>query len=98
MSKNGPPGRLTIQVWDRPTRVFHWSLVVLVILGLVTSEAEGVLFWTHLAAGYGVLGLLVFRIFWGFLGTRHARFAEFLHPCSRPLSRVGLPTRSGLLF
>jgi len=82
MSKNAPPGTLSIQVWDRPTRVFHWSLVVLVILGLVTSEAEGVLFWTHLAAGYGVLGLLVFRIFWGFLGTRHARFAEFLRPWS----------------
>jgi len=68
----------SIRVWDLPTRVFHWSLVVLTVLALITSEADGVLFWAHLAAGYGIMGLVVFRLVWGIVGTRHARFSDFV--------------------
>ncbi|NQU61903.1 MAG: cytochrome b/b6 domain-containing protein [Rhodospirillales bacterium] len=70
----------TIRVWDMPTRVFHWTLGVLALLAWITAEAEGTLFWTHLAAGYGVLGLVVFRLAWGVIGTRHARFTDFVRP------------------
>lgn len=72
----------TVRVWDLPTRVFHWSLAVLALLAWITSEAEGALFWTHLAAGYGIMGLVVFRLVWGLIGTRHARFTDFVRPWS----------------
>lgn len=80
MNENDPDATPMIRVWDFPTRLFHWSLVVMVALAYVTSEAEGAWFWIHLAAGYGILGLVVFRGFWGFLGTRYARFANFVRP------------------
>ncbi|MDH5748999.1 MAG: cytochrome b/b6 domain-containing protein [Rhodospirillales bacterium] len=70
----------SIRVWDLPTRVFHWTLVVLVVLGWITGEAGDELFWTHLGVGYAVLALVVFRLAWGVLGTRHARFSDFVHP------------------
>lgn len=72
----------SIRVWDLPTRVFHWTLLVLALLAWITSEAEGNLFWTHLAAGYGVMGLVVFRLAWGVIGTPHARFTDFVRPWS----------------
>jgi len=67
-----------ILVWDRATRAFHWTLVLMVALCWLTSEAEGVLFWTHLVSGYGVLALVIFRLAWGFLGNRHALFKGFV--------------------
>ncbi|NQV83577.1 MAG: cytochrome b/b6 domain-containing protein [Rhodospirillales bacterium] len=70
----------SIKVWDMPTRAFHWSVLTLAVLAWITSEAEGALFWTHLAAGYGVMGLIVFRLVWGVIGTRHARFHQFVRP------------------
>lgn len=70
----------TIVVWDLPTRIFHWSLLALVALAFATSETEGFWFDLHLAAGYGVIALVVFRLAWGFVGTRYARFSEFVRP------------------
>jgi cytochrome b len=68
-------------VWDEPTRIFHWALVALVATAWATGEAESdFLFQLHLAAGYGVVGLLIFRVIWGFLGSRHALFADFVRP------------------
>jgi len=67
-----------ILVWDKATRVFHWTLVAMVSVCWLTSEAEGVLFWTHLFSGYGVLVLILFRISWGFLGNHHALFKDFV--------------------
>jgi cytochrome b len=69
----------TIKIWDAPTRIFHWSLLTLMVLAWITSEADGALFWTHLAVGYGVLFLIAFRFSWGVLGSRHARFSDFVH-------------------
>ncbi len=68
----------TLKVWDLPTRVFHWSLVAFSILAWITSEADGALFWLHLWAGYAVMGLATFRLIWGVIGTRHARFTAFI--------------------
>jgi cytochrome b len=70
----------TVLVWDAPTRLFHWTLVFLVALAWVTGEAEGRLFLVHQLAGYGVAVLLIFRLIWGFAGSRHARFADFVRP------------------
>ena len=63
-------------VWDLPTRLFHWSIVVLVVFAWWTYKADH-MEW-HRAAGYAVLALLAFRLFWGFFGATTARFANFL--------------------
>lgn len=76
-----PMGRTNLPVWDVPTRVFHWSLVTLVAVAWATAESESeFVFQIHLLAGYLVLGLILFRLIWGFLGTRYARFHEFVRP------------------
>ena len=65
-------------VWDLPVRIFHW-LLVLAIIGAYLSERIGVTaFRYHVWCGYAVLVLVGFRIAWGFVGTRHARFHNFV--------------------
>ncbi len=67
-----------IHVWDLPLRVFHW-LLALTILGCWLTETLGVAWmqW-HMRLGYLALGLVVFRIAWGFVGPTYARFSNFL--------------------
>ncbi|MFM8517764.1 MAG: cytochrome b/b6 domain-containing protein [Nevskiaceae bacterium] len=69
------PGKL---VWDLPVRVIHWSLLLCVIGAWLTREIEGDWFVWHTRFGYAVLLLVVTRLLWGFVGTRHARFASFV--------------------
>jgi cytochrome b len=64
------------RVWDLPTRLFHWALVVLVGLSWWTAETDRNSL--HLWLGYGVLFLLFFRILWGFTGSSTARFSAFI--------------------
>jgi len=66
-----------IYVWDVPTRIFHWSLAILVVVAWLTGEGEGASASLHRAAGAAIAGLLMFRIIWGFVGGEHARFADF---------------------
>ncbi len=66
-----------IRVWDWPVRVFHWSLAACVFIAFFTGESERFSLW-HQTLGYVAAGLLVFRLVWGFVGTRHARFASFI--------------------
>lgn len=66
-----------VRVWDVPVRVFHWLLAASFILAYVVSESEGLL-GTHVVLGYTALGLIAFRILWGFVGSRYARFSSFL--------------------
>jgi cytochrome b len=66
-----------VEVWDLPTRLFHWSLVALVVLAWLTGEEEGAAAVAHRYAGEAIAGLLVFRLAWGFVGGEHARFADF---------------------
>lgn len=67
-----------VRVWDLPTRVFHWALVV-AIVGLVTTAqiGGGAMDW-HFRFGYLVLSLLLFRLVWGFAGGHWSRFSSFL--------------------
>jgi len=70
-----------ILVWDAPTRIGHWFLVITFISSFITGDSEEQRLF-HVAAGYAVAGIFVFRIFWGIAGTRYARFASFLFtPC-----------------
>ena len=64
-----------IPVWDPFVRVFHWSLVLAGILAWSSAEAQ---VWLHERAGYLILVLVGLRILWGLVGSRHARFSDFL--------------------
>ena len=62
------------KVWDIAVRVFHWSLAAAFFVAYFTEDE---VLWLHVWAGYVVGGLIVFRILWGAIGTRHARFSDF---------------------
>ena len=64
-----------VRVWDPLVRLFHWSLVLTFFISYFTGDEENQL---HIYAGYAVLGLIVFRLIWGIIGTKHARFSDFL--------------------
>ena len=68
-----------VRVWDLPTRLFHWALVVCIV-GLVTTAQIGgnAMDW-HFRFGYSVLTLLLFRLVWGFAGGHWSRFSSFLY-------------------
>ena len=59
----------TVVVWDLPTRLFHWTLVVLVIAQWLTAEESGTMDW-HVWGGYAVLTLVLFRLLWGSSAVR----------------------------
>lgn len=72
------PSPSTIRVWDLPTRLFHWLFAVSVIGAVTTVKVGGVWMDWHLPFGIMALVLLVFRIIWGFTGSRYARFSSFV--------------------
>jgi cytochrome b len=65
-----------VLVWDLPTRVFHWLLALSFAGAFLTAESER-LRDVHVMLGYTMLGLVAFRLVWGLIGTRYARFASF---------------------
>lgn len=64
-------------VWDLPLRIFHWLLVAAIVTSWITAELGSEYMLYHLYSGYVVIGLLAFRLVWGFVGTRHAQFSQF---------------------
>src|SRR5688500_13246239 len=67
-----------VYVWDFPTRLFHWLLALMIVLLVVTGKMGGNALEWHERCGYITLGLLLFRVLWGFIGNKNARFANFL--------------------
>lgn len=66
-----------ILLWDLPTRLFHWLLVASVVAAIVTGQLGGGLIDWHGRIGLFIVGLVVFRLVWGMLGSTYARFAQF---------------------
>ena len=66
-----------ILIWDIPTRVFHWLLAVSFAGAFLTAESERYR-EIHVTLGYTLLGLIAFRLIWGFVGSRYASFRSFL--------------------
>ena len=84
----------SILVWDLPLRLFHWLLAAAFAGAFVTAESER---WrdVHVMLGYTTLALIAFRVAWGFIGTRYARFASFAFGPSRVVSYLrSLATRT----
>jgi cytochrome b len=65
----------TVKAWDPLIRVFHWSLVLFILVAFMSGDD-----WVnvHVLAGYAIAGLTGFRLLWGLLGTRNARFSSFV--------------------
>jgi cytochrome b len=76
-----------VLVWDWPVRVFHWLMVLSFAGAYLTAENER---WRllHLTLGYTMAGLVVFRLVWGWVGTHHARFANFVRGPSAVVRHV----------
>ena len=68
-----------VKIWDLATRAVHWLLVAVVLTSFLTGEDEGLAFIIHAYAGFMVLSLLVFRLGWGLIGSRHSRFSSFVY-------------------
>jgi cytochrome b len=68
--------RLSMRVWDAPTRLFHWAIVLLIAFSYVSIHYDHIA-W-HLISGYTLLALMLFRIVWGFVGSETSRFSQFL--------------------
>lgn len=65
-------------IWDLPLRIFHWSFAFTVLACWYTSKQGEELVDIHMQFGFVVLALLIFRILWGFIGPKHARFSQFI--------------------
>ena len=83
-----------VKVWDLPTRIFHWLLVVFVVVSFATAKIGGNAMLYHQRSGYIILALLFFRIAWGFFGGRSSRFISFIcSPATALRYAVGLLSR-----
>jgi cytochrome b len=67
-----------VRVWDAPVRLFHWTLVVLLVVSYFSGRAGGDWMKLHFWSGYAILTLLLFRIAWGLVGSTTARFSHFV--------------------
>ena len=65
-----------VYVWDKFIRSFHWTLVILVVTSYFSGEEEH---WIHPYSGYAIVILLFMRILWGFIGSQHAKFSDFIY-------------------
>ncbi len=78
--------RTMVRVWDPLIRIFHWSLVVFFAVAWLTADE---LQPVHEIAGYAVAGLIAFRLAWGVIGSRYARFAQFMRGPAATFSYLG---------
>ncbi|CDN57971.1 Cytochrome B561 (plasmid) [Neorhizobium galegae bv. officinalis bv. officinalis str. HAMBI 1141] len=76
----------SVKVWDPIVRIFHWTIVAACALNFFILE-EGK-YW-HRVTGYVVAGAIIIRLFWGFVGTKHARFDDFFPTPRRLKEQIG---------
>lgn len=81
-------------IWDLPIRLFHWLLLVLVTISVTTGLLGGYMDY-HMMSGLGIIALLLFRVGWGFIGSHHARFVNFVRGPSATLDYVRQVFRPG---
>lgn len=79
-----------VYVWDRFVRLFHWLLVAAFVTSYLSGESESSL---HVYSGYLILSLLIARLVWGVIGSRYARFRDFVRPPAAAIGYLkGLPS------
>jgi len=86
----------TIRVWDLPVRLFHWALALSIVLGIIFVKIGGNAIEWHAYCGYVTLTLVMFRIIWGFVGSWHARFLNFVPSPKRLIAYLRGQTDGGL--
>ncbi len=69
----------TVRVWDLPTRLFHWMLLICVAGAILCGQIGGEAVVWHFRFGYAILNLLLFRIIWGLIGGHWSRFSSFIY-------------------
>ena len=89
----GPVTDQRVRVWDAPTRLFHWSVVVLIFISWLSAD-QGYM-TVHLWSGLSLLALLLFRLGWGLMGTTTSRFSDFLHSPRKVLAYLRTQARGG---
>lgn len=85
-----------VRVWDLPTRLFHWALAICIVLGIVFVKIGGNAIQWHAYCGYTALALILFRLIWGFVGSWHARFANFIPSPSKLIAFLRGQAHGGL--
>jgi cytochrome b len=78
-SSNNSSAPRTVRVWDLPTRLFHWMLVLAVISLVITGQIGGQAMVWHFRLGYLAGSLLIFRLVWGLIGGYYSRFLSFIY-------------------
>lgn len=86
-----------VPVWDIPVRLFHWILVLLIAFSWLSNKMDWMT-W-HMYSGYTILTLILFRILWGFVGSTHARFSDFIYGPRALIAYIKtLPSRTAAKF
>jgi len=80
-------------IWDLPLRLFHWCFALTVFGCWYTAEQGADLVEIHMQLGFVTLGLILFRIIWGLIGTTHARFVQFI-PSPKRLVHYLTPSKT----
>ena len=86
----------TLRIWDLPTRLFHWLLVVCIVGAVICVNIGGNLMQWHAYFGYAALSLVLFRVLWGFIGAVHSRFTTFVPSPQRLIAFLSGKEGSGL--
>ena len=87
--------RTPVRVWDLPTRLFHWTLVLTLVGSVFSAKVGGNAMVWHFRLGFLVLTLIAFRLLWGVLGGRWSRFASFIYAPATVLRYLSGQARPG---
>jgi len=86
----------TLRIWDLPTRLFHWFLVICIAGAVIFVNIGGYWMQWHAYCGYAALSLILFRVLWGFIGAVHSRFTTFVPSPQRLIDFLSGRQGSGL--